>query len=244
VKHPKGDFPIEPKAEIFPVPVEMLPKVWPYARPWLAKIPGFDLAGCRNRLLLGQDMLWMAAPFSWPVPCGDEKKRLAKKTGCIGVAITSVTEKPPLPWRGDARIPLALRRQSHLRKRFRNKPAEELRTLKVHLAAGAIRLWIDSAVERITAYGKQQKCRILFLMAQKGWRKMAIRFWSRDWDLIAYSRDRVEKKRPNIRGSDPRYLRYWGAQRVGYYRILQPVEKRKKEGCAGYRLRFELKELR
>ena len=122
---------------------------------------------------------------------------------------------------------MALRRQSHLRKRFRNKSAEELRTLKVHLAAGAIRLWIDSAVERIAAYGKQQKCRILFLMAQKGWRKMVLRFWSEYWDVIAYCRDRVEKKRA---AKSEKYRRIRGAQQVGWYRILEPVEKRKNEG--------------
>src|SRR5215831_4858144 len=85
-------YPLDNRAQILPVPTEMFPKLWPYARPWLKRIPGFDMTECRNRLLLGEDMLWMI--------CSRDQlltNHHPRTHPYVGAILTSVFRKPPYP---------------------------------------------------------------------------------------------------------------------------------------------------
>lgn len=109
----------------------------------------------------------------------------------MGAITTTVSDKPP-----NARFPIR-------------------RSLTVHLAGGeVINGWIKNAVERITAYGREQQCRQLFLVARKGWCEYAMRFFSRDWDTVAYSRDR--------RTESP-CRKYKLINRPGFFRVVTPM---------------------
>lgn len=140
---------------------------------------------------------------------------------CVGAAITSVWQKPP-----------------ELIKNPRLKSVKNKRTLRVHLAGGKIWWWIDSAVERIARYGHEEKCKVLFLIASLQWRRYALRFWSKEWDRVAISRDKV---RNNKRGKKVYFV---NRNRVGFYRMFQPVKKMNKQQFnTGTYFRFEIAEL-
>lgn len=140
---------------------------------------------------------------------------------CVGAAITSVWQKPP-----------------EIIKNPRLKGVKG-KTLRVHLAGGKVWWWIDSAVERIARYGHKQECKLLFLIANMHWRPYALRFWSLEWDRVAISRDKV---RNNKRGKGP--VRYTNRNRIGFYRVFQPVAKMNKQAFnIGTLYRFEMKEL-
>ena len=87
-----------------------------------------------------------------------------------GVIVTSITSRPPA------------------------KGFAPVRSLTVHLVSGSsIESWIDSAVERIGEYGKAQDCRQVFLLARKGWRRYAMRFFG-VFEETAYSWDRPTRR--------------------------------------------------
>jgi hypothetical protein len=181
------------KGEVLPVPPQMLPKVWKRLTHFFRSIPDFDVDRQYSRLLGGFDQLWLAirtagSGFS--------------NSDYIGVLVTTVTNRPP-----------------SYRQVFNPADRALRRSLTVHMADGlAIEGWIQSAVERITKYGKEQGCRQLFIKARKSWRRFATRFYSRDdWDRVAYSRDRPT-----------RALYKHTRNRMGYYRVLVPVEEIRK----------------
>jgi hypothetical protein len=152
----------------------MIPKIWQNVAYFFTWIPQYDVEQLHARLLVGRDRLWLVAQTAgvW---------RLGRDRFYMGVVVTTVTAKPP-----------------STRKVFRRSDPAQLRSLTVHLAGGrgaGISGWIDCAVSRISAYGKEQGCRQLFLLAKKSWRQFAMRFYSRDWDTVAYSRDRPVKAR-------------------------------------------------
>jgi len=69
----------------------------------------------------------------------------------------------------------------------------DARSLTVHLAAGARPgCWIDSAVERIVRYGKDNGCRQIFVAARKCWRRYAVQFFGA-FEATGYTYDRPSK---------------------------------------------------
>lgn len=178
------------QGEVLPVPPEMLPKAWPRAQKFFRSIPDYKIERLHRRLLLGEGRLWLAFQTAGVIP----------GQPIVGVIVTSVSDKPP-----------------SVRKCFQKADPAAMRSLTVHLAAGeALEAWISSAIERITAYGIEQGCRQLFLLARKGWLEYARRFYSKGgWDTVAYSRDRPTQ----AKGEFP------SRNRVGYYRPLVPVRK-------------------
>jgi hypothetical protein len=144
----------------------------------------------------------------------------------VGVILTSVFEKPPYP-----------ARQRHMNRWFKGK--KDLRTLRVHLAqARNPRYWIENAVERLTQYAKEQKCKHLFVMANVQWRFLAPKFWGPYWDTVAFSRDRVTKHWRHQKPCKRNNGCFSTTNRVGYYRLLQPVHKM--SYASREYLRFEL----
>lgn len=88
------------------------------------------------------------------------------------------------------------------------------RSLTVHLATGrSIEAWIDSAVERITRYGREQGCKQLFLICRKSWRQYAVRFYDASWEHVGIARDRKGKLAPH---------RLYN--RVGHFREVVPSQ--------------------
>jgi hypothetical protein len=175
--------------EVLPVPVEMIPRVWKKAVCFFAEIPQYDVHRLFSRLLTGQDRLWVATGAEWSL-----------YYHYLATIVTTITAKPP-----------------STRLVFKCTDPAGRRSLTVHLAGIDAGVWIDSAVERITAYGKEQRCRQLFLLAKMPWREYAMRFYSRDWDRVGYSRDRPTKAKGVFK------LR----NRVGYYRLVLPVPAEK-----------------
>jgi hypothetical protein len=186
--------PLEPRVcrgEVLPVPPEMLPKAWPDGRRLMRRVPGYDVQRLYHRLLLGHYKLWLAIRtagfYSQP------------GSPILGVIVTAVTASPP-----------------STRQCFQRADPAARRSLTVHLAEGkALEAWIQSAVERISAYGREQNCRQLFLMARKGWREYVLRFYSPNWDTVAYSRDRPTQAQGIYRMRN----------RVGFYRRVIPVRE-------------------
>jgi hypothetical protein len=129
---------------------------------------------------------------------------------CTGVLLTSVRDTPPIH-----------QTPSNMLKAFQRKDPALRRSLVVHLAEGRnCGLWVASAVARISAYGREQGCRMLFVLAKRAWRKYAVRFWSPEWEVVGLSRDRpVPLRNPQGRNHSKRL------QRVGWYRVVEPVGK-------------------
>lgn len=176
-------------AHLLHVPDEMIRHAWKDAERWLAAVPGLDLAAQRARLFKGEDRLWI------PVLHGGSMPAKRVPGAGLGVVITRVTEKAP----------------ANLSKLF------PLRSLTVHLAEGvAIECWIQSAVETLTRYAKDEGCRQLFVQARRGWRTYATKFYSTDWEKVGYSRDRPTAGQ----GSH-----YPGWNEVGKYRLMHPVKR-------------------
>jgi hypothetical protein len=196
-----GLIPRSRQAEVLPVPQHWIDRLWEHAARWLRHIPQFDLDRAHNRLLSGEDRLWLAVIT----------KGNAFSIPSTGVLITSVRDKPPIN-----QIP------SNMPRAFRRQDPADRRSLVVHMAEGKnCGLWIDSAVERISAYGREQGCHMLFLLAKKGWRQFAVRFWSPYWDAVGISRDRTV-----FHSGHNHYKRL---NRPGWYRVVQPVEKMTKK---------------
>jgi len=86
-----------------------------------------------------------------------------------GLIVTTVSDKPPTktrPFKGVGR------------------------SLTVHIVSardpGAL---MDSAVERLTLYGKEQSCKALFVMGRPHWRVYALRFFG-NFPIMGWARDR------------------------------------------------------
>ena len=173
------------------MPTEMVPRFWKNVSRLFSRIPEYDVEQLHARLLLGRDKLWLAVQTA-----GAPRTRTY-----MGVLVTTITHKPPT-----------------LQKRFHRTDPAQMRSLTIHLAGGeAVEGWIESAVERITAYGKEQHCRQLFLLAKKGWREQAMKFFSRDWDTVAYSRDRPTQAKGH-RGTRLSIS-------PGFYRVVVPARE-------------------
>lgn len=193
-------FPRFRQAEVLPVPQEKIALLWKCAARFLRTIPNYDLDRARVRLLSGQDRLWLAA-----MTVGKQSSWWYKDP-YIAAIVTTVSDGQPFKWKPP--------------KLFQRKDPTLRRSLKVHMVGESPMAWIDSAVERITAYGKEQKCRMLFLSTRQGWRKHATSFWAPDWELVAHTRDRPTKGRG---GKGPKH--YPGWNKVGNYRIMQPLKE-------------------
>jgi hypothetical protein len=176
------------KGEVLPVPPEMAAQLWTHVKTRFESVPDLNIERLYSRLLLGADKLWVAVePVSVP---GEDP--------FLGVILTTVSDEPPTRQKVFERLAPANRR-----------------SLAVHLAEGRkVYSWIESAVERITEYGKQERCRMLFIKASRAWRRYATRFYSRDdWQVVAFSRDRATAaKRVFKRRNTP-----------GFYLVMQPV---------------------
>lgn len=174
--------------------------MWKHAARWLRKIPDYDLNRTRLRLLSGEDTLWLSIQTAgkinsdWGIPMP-----------YMGIVLTTVVNKPP----------------TGQRKAFERKDPALRRSLLVHLAGASPEAWMASAVERISAYGKEQNCRMLFVKARKRWRQYATHFWAPDWELVAYTRDRPTK--PLNKSHYP------GWNKVGCYRIMQPLYRKMRD---------------
>ena len=179
------------KVEMLPVTPEYVDKF--FKGVWLTalrKIPNYDMVRTHQRLLIGLDQLWIA--FSPQVGIHS----------IWGVVITSVSERPP----------------SSLKVFERKNPAL-MRSLTIHVA-GEIHLgsWLESAIERIALYARQQCCRQLFILTRKGWQKRISRpfFYASNWEGVAISRDRPTKSTcPEFRTRNT----------PGFFRPMVPVKK-------------------
>lgn len=120
----------------------------------------------------------------------------------VGVIVTSISNRPP-----------------QQRKAFLRKDPALMKSLIIHLA-GERRLlsWLDSAVERINLYARQQGCRQLHILARKGWHKWLYRWYSREWEVVSLGRDRstVSKCKRLRERNTP-----------GYFRLLIPIPAEK-----------------
>ena len=191
---PHGPIPRSRQAEVLPVPLSRIDQAWKPAERWLKRIPQFDLNAARTRLLSGEDRLCLAAITQGNPSCDC----------CTGILITSVRDRPPFVQKPP--------------KAFRSNDPASRRSLVVHMAEGVnCGLWIDSAVERISGYGIDERCRMLFLLAKRAWRKYAVRFWSPWWKIVGISRDR------SIFHSG--HSHYKRLNRPGWYRVVEPVEE-------------------
>lgn len=116
-----------------------------------------------------------------------------------GVIITSISNRPP-----------------QQRKAWKREDKKLMKSLTIHLA-GEYRLlsWLDSAVERITHYARENGCHMLFLLARRGWhRHLYHRWYSREWEVVALGRDRpTTSKCKRLRKRNT----------PGYFRQLVPV---------------------
>lgn len=120
-----------------------------------------------------------------------------------GVVITSISNRPPKRrrcfWRNDAAL---------------------MKSLTIHVAGEhALLSWLDSAIERINRYAREHRVHQLFLMARKGYQRHLIRrWWSSEWEMVAFSRDRPTKST---------CWQYRERNKPGYFRPLVPVPKEK-----------------
>lgn len=178
---------------MLPVPPELAPKVWGPVRTMVRKIPGYNVERTYVRLLAGVDQLWVAHGMrpSWDKN-PDGRPRL------VGAIITSISPRPP-----------------QQRKAFQRKDPALMKSLTIHLAGEtAILSWLDSAIERINLYARQHGCRMLFILARKGWQKHLKRWYSKEWEAVAIGRDR-----PTV----SKCSRLRKRNTPGYFRLMIPI---------------------
>lgn len=183
------------KTEMLPVPPEMVPRVWKSVhRAVLSKIPNYDVERTHTRLLVGIDRLWVAYQ---PLEIMGLKTQ-----ALVGVIITSISPRPPkrrkVFWRADTAL---------------------MKSLTIHVAGrSALLSWLDSAIERINHYARQHGCHQLFIMARRGWQAHLKRWWSPEWECVAFSRDRPTKSTCK---------QYRERNKPGYFRPLVPIPREK-----------------
>jgi hypothetical protein len=156
------------KVEMLPIPAEHVDKFWRgVCLTALRKIPGYDMHRTHQRLLVGLDQLWVAcSPY-------------VGSRVIWGVCITTISERPP-----------------SARKCFQRDDPALMRSLTIHMAGQWYPYkWMDSAIERITAYALEHKCRQLFLSTRKNWQRRINRrfFYAAKWEGVAITRDRPTK---------------------------------------------------
>ena len=185
-------------AEVLPVTPERVPDFWRSVYRHLAKIPGYDTKRTRMRLLSGQDRLWI----SWAPDTVRGRPAI-----CItGVIITTVADRPPSK-----------------RLVFRQTDPNAQKSLIIHVAhSRGIRDWLDCAIERIGRYAREHGCRQLYIMGHKGSRRHLTRWYSTEWEMVAFSRDRPTK-------STCRRLRF--RNRPPYWMPMVPVPAAKWDRC-------------
>jgi hypothetical protein len=123
--------------------------------------------------------------------------------GLVGAIVTTISNKPP-----------------QQRNAFKRADRAAMKSLIIHLA-GEYRLlsWIDSAVERIQRYARQNNCRMLFISCRRGWHKwMYHRWYSREWEAVAIGRDRPTASKCK---------RLAARNKPGYFRLMVPVPAEK-----------------
>ncbi|HXA25587.1 MAG TPA: hypothetical protein VNW90_25190 [Acetobacteraceae bacterium] len=175
------------KVEMLPVPPEYVDKFMKGVYlTTLRKIPGYDLKRTHQRLLVGLDQLWVACS---PQAC----------SSIWGVVITTISDRPPSK-----------------RKCFERQDPALMRSLTVHIAGEYyLGTWLESAIERIIHYARQQGCRQLFLLFRKNWQRRILRpFFSAGWEAVAISRDRPTKSTCKV---------YRHRNTPGHFRIVIPI---------------------
>lgn len=161
----------------------MVPQLWYNARFYIRSPKSgishdYDIERLHGRLLLGMDRLWMAVTTT-------EGGRHGRGPGYVGVVITSLG---PLP---DCSPKLFRKEQS----------------LLVHFIAGRyLKAWISDAIEKIAAYGKENGCRQIFVMANLGWQHHTHKFLD-FFERVGLARDHGPVGR--------------GLNRPGYFRRLE-----------------------
>lgn len=158
------------KFEVLPVPAEMVPHVWKRARRVVfSKVPGYNQERLYVRLRSGVDQLWICM-----VPGKGHEQRYFGRV-FLGAVVTSITPKPP-----------------QARKDYLRPDPAQMKSITVHYAGEHFPLsWFDSAHERISRYARENDCRMIFLLARKGWQRYLMRQWySKEWEMVAFGRDR------------------------------------------------------
>lgn len=172
------------KVEVLPVPAELVPRFWNAVRQ-VALSKIPDY-----NLERTHTRLLVGLDQLW-IACGSRPG--SKSNALLGVIITSISDEPPSD----------------------KKCFKPTRSLTIHIA-GQYKLlsWLDSAIERITRYARQNHCRQLFLMARWSWQQYMKRWWSKEWEGVAFARDRRTRSTCH---------RFKGRNTPGYFRPMVPV---------------------
>lgn len=120
----------------------------------------------------------------------------------VGVVITSISPRPPkrrkVFWRADTAL---------------------MKSLTIHVAGEHQLLhWLASAMERINLYAREHECHQLFIMGRKPWQKWLKRWWSPEWECVAFSRDRP---------TTSTCKQYRERNKPGYFRPMVPIPREK-----------------
>ena len=153
--------------DVLPVPAEMVPQLWNAARRvGFVKIPNYDVERTHARLLAGIDQLWVAFR---------ETNHKQSNGQLVGVIVTSISPRPP-----------------QKRRAFERADKSQMRSLTIHFVGEHDVLnWFDSAAERIQRYARENGCRMLFLLARRGYHRFLYsRWYSKEWEVVAIGRDR------------------------------------------------------
>lgn len=178
--------------EVLPVPAEMVPQFWRSA------------CQCAFNKIPGYDIerthlrLLAGVDQLWMAFDAQNKTQ--------GVILTSISARPP-----------------QQRKAFLRKDPALMKSLTIHVAGKCnILSWLDSAIERINLYARQQGCRQLYILARKGWHTWLYRWYSQEWEVVALGRDRRT-------ASTCKCLR--ARNTPGYFRLLIPIPAEKWNRC-------------
>jgi len=138
LEHYKG---LKQEAEVVLVDVELVPKFWDD----ISRIlhwggATYDTDSLRPKLLIGTSRVWLAI-FT----------RSKVVNPLCGVIVTTVTDEAP-------KLPNPYRDNRYLKDLY----DFTARSLLAYFAGRNRSCWFDSAVERISQYGQEQKCRQLF----------------------------------------------------------------------------------
>jgi hypothetical protein len=91
------------------------------------------------------------------------------------------------------------------------------RSLTVHFIAGhRTGAWIPDAIQKLTAYGKENGCRQIFVLMRRSWQHYMHAFFGA-FERVGLARDRMVKN-----GQDPRNA----IMRPGHFRLLEPLPPR------------------
>ena len=174
--------------EVLPVPAEMVPSVWRSAR----QVAFSKIPG--YDIERTHTRLLAGVDQLWLAFDGENALR--------GVIVTSISPRPP-----------------QQRVAFLRKDKALMRSLIIHIVGERCPLsWLDSAIERINLYARQNGCRQLYILARKGWQQFLKRWYSEEWEVVALGRDRPT-------ASKCRVLKE--RNKPGYFRLLIPIPPEK-----------------